>query len=295
VQSFLRELLRPLHRLLIRLHAEPAARLGARLFSLGSFSRLIGFLHFQYQKRRNPLLFQRVILGELTVEACVRSFGYSVAIVKWFMDGGDNTRRLDFPLTRQSVVLDVGGYIGDWSVEIAKRYDPRIHVFEPMPETFKILRHNTENNPRISVYPFGLADGNRMARFSGPEGGSTTFGAGENGVNACLRDIKEVVDELDLGEIDLVKINIEGGEYDLLHRMFETELIPRCRYLMIQFHPWFPDAKRLRRELVGALSATHEVLWSYPFVWESWAHRGLTTVTVASNGEPRPEVGQKRP
>ena len=51
---------------------------------------------------------------------------------KWYADGGDYELRFDYDLDDESVVLDVGGYQGQWASDLFSRYRCRIYVFEPV-------------------------------------------------------------------------------------------------------------------------------------------------------------------
>lgn len=74
--------------------------------------------------------------------------------------------------------------------------------------------------------------------------------------------------------IDLVKIDIEGGEYDVLPQLIETGLISRIRFLQIQFHRFVDGAVQKRENLREHLRKTHTESWCYPFIWESWEAKG---------------------
>ena len=40
---------------------------------------------------------------------------FTIQLKKWFADGGDHTLRLDYPeLTSDSIVFDLGGYLGGY-------------------------------------------------------------------------------------------------------------------------------------------------------------------------------------
>ena len=54
-------------------------------------------------------------------------------------------------------------------------------------------------------------------------------------------DINEILDKY--SQIDLLKINIEGGEYDILERMYKTGTINKVQNLQIQFHNFVEDAQ----------------------------------------------------
>ena len=46
----------------------------------------------------------------------------SIYAKKWFKDEGDTLLRLNYPLTSDSVVFDLGGYQGDFAADIFKKY-----------------------------------------------------------------------------------------------------------------------------------------------------------------------------
>jgi hypothetical protein len=70
-----------------------------------------------------------------------------------------------------------------------------------------------------------------------------------------------------------MKVNIEGGEYDLLDHLIESGLIQRVRWLQVQFHDFVPNAAERMRAIQDRLRATHEPEWQHEFVWESWRRK----------------------
>ncbi len=180
-------------------------------------------------------------------------------------------------LTKDRVVLDVGGDTGVWAMEIYQRYAPQLYIFEPNPRSVDAL-HERFMGLNARIFPFGLGSTTQSCQLSDDGMGSSVFDASRNYLAAKkfdieIRDVQEVFEELQLEEVDFIKINIEGGEYDLLPRLIETGLISRCRIVRVQFHDWFPNAFALRRKIVRQLANTHDVEWSYPMVWESWIRR----------------------
>ena len=85
-----------------------------------------------------------------------------------------------------------------------------------------------------------------------------------------------VLDSCGIERVDLCKVNIEGGEYDLFDRLIECDWTSRITNLSIQFHEWHPNAYRRRRAIRRALQRTHTEVWNYPFVWELWQARNAT-------------------
>ena len=201
----------------------------------------------------------------------VKKSAFHIAIKKWFADDGDNTLRLDYPLGPDSIVLDVGGFEGNWAFEIYSRYKSQIHIFEPVSRYYFELNKRFTDNHDINVNKFGLSDIDETIDIAVQGDGSSTVKLGSNETESInLKDISNWIDEHDIQVIDLMKINIEGGEYKLLERMIEKGLLGRCKNLQIQFHDFFPDAKQRKDKIRSELMKTHELTYDYEFVWENW-------------------------
>jgi FkbM family methyltransferase len=194
-------------------------------------------------------------------------------IAKWYREGGEKTLRFHYPLTNESTVFDVGGYRGNFVREIVARYDPHVYVFEPVPEFFEQLVKEFGANPKAKMYNYGLSDCDSISQMLLAGESSTIYTAGEIQATVQLRDIQTVVQELGITRIDLIKINIEGGEYKLLRRMLATGLVSICQDIQVQFHTFYPKSGRLRSEIRNALQETHFAAYDYPFVWENWRKR----------------------
>jgi FkbM family methyltransferase len=196
--------------------------------------------------------------------------GHHGESARWFRDNGDYTLRLDYPLSERSVVFDVGGYKGDWSYQIVARYNPTIHIFEPVPEFRSFIATRYGRNHKIRVHPFGLWDVTGEISLSVDEDRSSIHGGRGPSTRLPMMDVAEFIDREDVSEIDLIKINIEGAEYRLLARLIDSGLVVRCKNIQIQFHRVAPDSELARKRLTGLLAMTHSLVYDYPFVWESW-------------------------
>jgi FkbM family methyltransferase len=171
------------------------------------------------------------------------------------------------------VVLDVGGYIGDWSDDMTKRYSVMSHVFEPHPSfaTAMSERFADRSDVHVHAYAIGSADGS--LDLSDQDNASSALVSDGPTVRGTVRALGPVVDELGLTEVAVVKMNIEGGEYDLLPAMIESGFMQRINRLVVQFHKYGPEDVARRDMIREGLSRTHVCEWAYPFVWEQWARK----------------------
>lgn len=203
---------------------------------------------------------------------------FQLAVKQWKRDQGDLTRRYDYELADNCLVVDVGGYHGDFAAEIVQRFGCHVAIFEPMPAFYDFCVQRFVNEPRVSVYAYGLGSEDAVLELSDMDNGSSFHikGNASNSVRAEIRDVDRVWRELNLSKVALMKVNIEGGEYPLIHRLIETDSISKIQHLQVQFHDFIDAATTQRESIRERLKHTHQESWCYPFVWENWQIRSKT-------------------
>jgi FkbM family methyltransferase len=191
-------------------------------------------------------------------------------VIPWFRDKGDETLRLDYDLNEKSVVFDVGGYEGKWASDIFSRYACSIYVFEPVPHFAANITRRFVRNPRVKVFDFGLAGITRAAQIAVDKDASSVFR--QTGSMEEIRLVRacDFINSNDISNIDLMKINIEGEEYDLLDHLLDCGLTKRITNIQVQFHDFVPNAEERMNKIQERLSKTHSLTYQYPFVWENW-------------------------
>ncbi len=194
-------------------------------------------------------------------------------VAPWFRVGGDKTFRLSYDLAADSVVFDLGGYEGQWASDIFAKYCCAIHLFEPVESFAERIKARFERNPKIIVHPFGLGSETRVVKIAVNQESSSMYKPGHNYVQAQLIKASDFLQTNNIEAIDLMKINIEGGEYDLLEHLIKTDLVLQIKNIQVQFHDFAPDAESRMRNIQEDLSKTHELTYQYPFVWENWCRK----------------------
>lgn len=199
---------------------------------------------------------------------------FTVAYRDWVV-GNNETRRLDYPLDTASTVFDVGGYLGDFAARIHERYGCRVFVFEPVEEFCRRCEERFGENERIRCFRFGLSVSSGKAAITTSGDATSLFrpGLSRQAETISLKSFSAVLEECCIDEVDLMKVNIEGAEYDLLDQMLGSGAMRAVKFLQVQFHDFVPDAVRRRDAIREKLRETHDEMWAYPFVWESWMRR----------------------
>ena len=134
-------------------------------------------------------------------------------------------------------VLDVGANIGDVTLHLAKLVGPtgRVHAFEPVPDVRARLTEHVDTNTlntTVTVHAEALSDRDGTMTFSAADAGGRNQGQGSlvnqerdtAAVNLTVetRTLDGLVQELGLERIDLVKLDIQGGETSMLQGAEET-------------------------------------------------------------------------
>lgn len=202
---------------------------------------------------------------------------FTLQIRRWIKDSGDKYLRLDYPsLNESSIVFDLGGYLGDFASDISKKYNCQVYVFEPHPEYFSHCVDRFSGIPNIKVFNYGLSDSEGFFQLSDKGDGSSFENPKHSnglGVKCLVKDILVVLDDLCITRIDLMKVNIEGGEYPLLDHLLKNEKQNIVDQYQIQFHSFIENAVQRRNSIVESMSSTHKRTWCYDFVWENWKRR----------------------
>lgn len=189
----------------------------------------------------------------------------------WFAVKGDETLRLDYDLNEASVVFDVGGYKGEFATLMVEKFNPTIYIFEPINAFFDIIKDKLCDNKKVHAFHYGLSGKDEEMKISLSENSSSVFLGGENVETIQLKSIVNFIKNNNITHIDLIKINIEGGEYELLESLIENECITYFKNIQVQFHDFlFDNAKERMNKIQESLSKTHELTYQYEFVWENW-------------------------
>lgn len=189
----------------------------------------------------------------------------------WFASNGDQTLRLNYDLKSDSIVFDVGGFKGEFAAEILCKYNANIYIFEPIRDFSLIIKNKFSNNEKVKSFNFGLAGKEQELKISLSDNSSSIYLNGENKEMIQLKSIVDFIKTNNIKQIDLIKINIEGGEYELLESLIENGCISIFKNIQVQFHDFlFENAKERMNKIQENLSKTHELTYQYEFVWENW-------------------------
>lgn len=194
-------------------------------------------------------------------------------VLAWKLTNGDKSLRINYPLNSNSVVFDVGGYLGDSSSDIYEKYKCYVYVFEPVQEYYKTIKKRFRNLKKIYVLNYGLAVRTQYINLHLAKDATSEYGKSTKLEKVKLEDVKKVLEKYKIKNVDLIELNIEGGEYELLEYLIYTNLIKKFKDIQVQFHNSIENAEERRNKIQNYLRKTHKLTYEYPFVWENWSLR----------------------
>lgn len=154
---------------------------------------------------------------------------------------------------RDILMVDVGAHIGTFSLLAAFHPNLRVIAFEPQPEIFDILQSNIRLNgleDRVEAFPYAIFNRPGRAVLTVPKKkeylGGATLGDKPAALLGDCYDLEVECYKLDDWDwpcpIDLIKIDIEGGELMVLQGGEKTIreqkpalLLEYVRYATLQF------------------------------------------------------------
>lgn len=202
-----------------------------------------------------------------------------IELERYRKDGGDYALRFNYDLDENSVVLDLGGYMGQWASDLHARYRCEIHIFEPVGVFARMISKRFSKNPAITTHNFGLGDADKQIAISLDADASSIYdhsgGHDHPGERQTIqiKNASRWLEDSKIDRVSLAKINIEGGEYELIENLLLSGKIRMFDNLQIQFHDFFPEAEARMLAIQQTLKETHVQIYQYRFVWESWTRK----------------------
>lgn len=159
------------------------------------------------------------------------------------------------------VIVDAGANIGLFTCFAAGRApQARVHAIEPFPATHDRLVDTVRANrfdARVTCHRVALSASGGVRTMSAAAEASQMFhlagGDAAGGVAVTTTTLTAFLDSIDAAAVDLLKMDIEGSEYDVLLST-PPAVLARIRRVDLEFHK-APSPDRTSRTLVQHLSA----------------------------------------
>ncbi len=144
------------------------------------------------------------------------------------------------------IVIDAGANIGTFSIYASAEKVEKIYAIEPFPETFDQLKKNIAKNDLekvVELKAIALADQTGTRNMDMNEGPSQSRGLLQgddpSGLKVETFTLSDFLKQIGHEEIDLLKIDIEGGEHEVFQSS-SPEVLRKFKNIAMEYHPNAP-------------------------------------------------------
>lgn len=147
-------------------------------------------------------------------------------------------------LTKSSVVYSFGvGEDASFDLSLIARYGPEVCGFDPTPKSIAWVEGQTWP-AQFHFHPFGIGASDRMAAFFAPDNPEwishtilpRDFSA-QSATHVQLLRLQTIAEMLGHQEIAILKMDIEGAEYEVIGDLVKTPTV-KVRQVLVEFHHW---------------------------------------------------------
>jgi FkbM family methyltransferase len=241
----------------------------------------------QFQK--NPTDIARVNGYDIFLRPDDVGYGASMmAVIGWYEP--ETTELFKKILKPGMKVVDVGANIGWFTLLSASltRGDGVVYAFEPEPTNFELLRRSVFRNHFSNVKLFQKcisdkdgAESLNVANYGQFGSHSIVRQVGDKKIHVTAAKLDTLVAELNIGHIDLLKIDVEGAEQKVMRGA--VTLIENSKISNIVME-WNPEEWRDHEELLQWLNSHFEIFevrLGTPFLIRKLSVRQISELTKA--------------
>jgi FkbM family methyltransferase len=191
---------------------------------------------------------------------------------RWFLLNKEKLK-YSMELECKGLVLDIGAFSGQYSEKIRKR-NPKMTfwLYEPIPDYYELCTNRFKNRDNVFVFPYAISANGRelQMQINGLRTRQNTFPINV-GVPIPSMSIQEIFDSV--SEIELLKMNIEGMEYECLEQLISTSSLHKAKHILIQFHDFESNSQDRRDAIHGQLMQNFYNVYKSDWMWELWARK----------------------
>lgn len=153
---------------------------------------------------------------------------------EFFVEGIYNSLNID----NLNVVIDIGANVGLFTKYMLYKNAKKVLCYEPNKSAFNCLSKNYQNNNSVFLNNLAVSTNNDKLRLYLDVNNTLVSSAKRNTSDFYDVDsitLKQILTQNNLEKVDLIKIDIEGMEYELIGHM-EDDVFDKVNSFIIEYH-----------------------------------------------------------
>ena len=211
-------------------------------------------LSIYFEKYVNNICFLNLRNGQkLEIRTTKNSSDIHVFSEIWL----ENAYLKNFKLKTNSTIIDIGAHIGLFSILVSNICkNGMIYSYEPEKENYNLLNTNLKNNniKNINFNNLGVASKNGIMKLyfnKNDFAGHSLYRKSEHSVDIKTISIDDIFLKNNLLQCDLLKLDCEGGEYDIIMNLSEA-ILEKINAICIEYEK-IPDLKYTKKDMISKL------------------------------------------
>ncbi len=183
-------------------------------------------------------------------------------------------------INSESIVYSFGiGQDISFDTALIQKFNCKVYGFDPTPKSIEWVKEKGDI-PRFNFTPIGISNKNGELSFFLPQNEHHVSGSlvdnavtsWDNAIKVPVKDLKTIVGELGHKCIDVLKMDIEGAEYEVIPDILKLGI--EIKQILIEFHHrLYPNGNQKTRDVIKLLKqydyhafATSEILEEVSFI-----------------------------
>lgn len=202
---------------------------------------------------------------------------YTEHNARWDKDNGNHFLVATYPLTEESWVIELGGFMGNWTRRIYDNYKSNIIVIEPIEDFCSVIKRDFSSNEKVKIEQLGISTESKDVSIShNGDASSQYLEKTSNQITIHCEPLEYFLEKYNVNKVDLMQVNVEGEEFPLFEHWLKSDLLSKFKFIQIQFHRMGTDYEERKQKIQEGLRSKGFVCnWEYPYVFESWENKNL--------------------
>lgn len=184
--------------------------------------------------KNNETFVYHLKMGKIKTDLYLRTFKGDIGVFYEVFWEKTYAKHLSLMKKNPKVIIDLGAHIGITSIYLSAKYpNAKIYAVEASAENFEVLKNNTKSFKNIVCINAAAYFEDGFVNFSDNEL-SYNQKISETGVSTKAISIESLKNNFGIDKVDLMKIDIEGGEINLLSK--ENTWLSSVENIIIEIH-----------------------------------------------------------